>query len=145
MAAHALTIARQLLAEADDDRLIERAGGSLNAPGWDVLLSKHDWHDVEGNRIPFGDPYHRLYDGVKDRDAAKIRAALEDLDREIGPVFEKYGITSYDSFKDAYLNYIRYGKPWEGRRRFKFWAGEAKISLGAYPEDLKRDAYAVAA
>lgn len=144
MAATALTIARQLLAEDDDARLIERTSGSLNAPGWDNLISKHDWHDANGNRILFGDPYIRLYDGVREKDAAKIRQALEDLDREVGPVFEKYGITSHDQFQDAFLGYIAYGIPWEKRRREKFWAGHADISLGEYPDHLKRDSYAVA-
>ena len=96
MAAHGLTIARQLLSAryADDTALIRGSEHSLNAPGFDLGASDP------------GDGYQHLYQGVQHRDAGRIRTGLRMIASHL---FFLDGYPSLEDASAAYKAFVRVG------------------------------------
>lgn len=121
MAAHGLTIARELLSISDPAELVRRARGCLNAPGLDLGAS-------DG-----GDSYSALYEAAERRgDAEDTRAAARCLSQELS------FLEGYASLEDAqarYREYVRIGKGY-WRRRAASWrnrASEAHVGAKGRP------------
>lgn len=123
MAAHALTIARQILTMSDED-ITDYAECSLPAPGWDSL--------------PWGsDVYRKLYDAVGRKDAFSIRQLAAQAENE-SKYLETYGLSSFDRYRTALREHVRFGKPYFRKRLASFFAGTLKAVLDAVtPEAVK--------
>lgn len=117
MAAHGLTIARELLSISDPEELVRLARGCLNAPGLDVGAS-------DG-----GDSYSALYEAaVRRGDAEDVRAAARCLSEELS------FLDRYSNLEEAQLRYrehVRVGsRGWHGRAAEWRLRG-SKVHLGA--------------
>lgn len=124
MAAHALTIARQILTMSDED-IVKYAEGSLPAPGWDSL--------------PWGSDVYRLfYDAVKRKDAFSIRQLAAQAENE-SKYLETYGLSTFDRYRTSLREHVRFGKSYFRKRLDAFFAGTLKAVLDTVtPEAVKR-------
>lgn len=115
MAAHGLTIARQILAQPDENK-VTYAKGSLSAPGWDVTLGAG------------GMGYFHLYSAAGDDNLEGVKAAAKELVGET--IFlETYGIAHYDEYRKHVREHIRHGTPWYRKRWDAYYAGTLPSAL----------------
>lgn len=125
MAAHALTIARQLL-NYPDDQIIAAALRSLDAPGWDTM----PWHGDSKN------VFHTLYMICKDSQEGKrvvpaeVRETVKECEQQ-AIYLEKYGLRNYESYKEALDKYVRFGKAFYRKRLKAFFEGTHGGALAA--------------
>jgi len=107
MAAHALTIANQIVAEPDEG-IVRYAELSLAAPGWDML----PWDRA--------DCYFNLNDAVKTGDAPAVREAARACEAVSGYLG---CFRSMEEARSAMASEVRFGKPHYRKRLARFFAG----------------------
>ena len=123
MAAHALTIARQILTMSDED-IVRYAEGSLPAPGWD----SSPWSSMT---------YHSLHDAVDAKDPFRVRQYACQMENE-AKFLETYGLSSFERYSAAIAEHVRIGTSWWRMRLERFFAGTLKSALdAATPESIK--------
>ena len=107
MAAHALTISKQIVAEPDES-VVRYVGMSLAAPGWDTLPwdRSMDLYCDLSDAVKAGDP-----DGVREA-ARACELACGYLDR----------FRSMEEARSAMASEVRFGKPHHRKRLAKFFA-----------------------
>jgi hypothetical protein len=120
MAAHALTIARQLDAEPDD-RLLDQIGLALGAPGL----------DLGAGLDPSKNLYSPLYAAVeRKRDIGAARAAIT---RILEATAFLDGYRCLEDANAAFLAFVRLGRPWWRLREALWFAGDPKAHRTAKP------------
>lgn len=120
MAAHALTIARQILAQ-QPDKIVAYARGALSAPGLDCpAMPLKDSFDL----------WKAIDRAVEANDPDQVRVATKALH---DVVLHLDGYASFEDVKKAGTDYIRIGRPHYRTRWEKWDAGDKKAHRAATP------------
>lgn len=118
MAAHALTIALDMLRSLDGEspNLGHIEHGLGYAPGWDATLGFND---------PQGASYADMVGYTQSGDVTSLRAALLAWVAILEPVLRHFH--SYEEYRAACSEYIRHNKPHWRKRNWKWFAGQAPL------------------
>jgi hypothetical protein len=122
MAAHALTIARQIACQIQTkpQTAIEYAAGARYAPGFDFgpcMAPNADWYEE----------YHKA---IENRDLAAQSAAMDKIAAETAFLD---GYRCLEEAKAAHDAYVRYGRPHWRKRQQNWFSGAAEAHKTARP------------
>jgi len=123
MAAHALTIARQIKAQPDSN-IIHYAGLSLGAPGWDAC----PWNSML---------FEHLYLLVKDIQAERTNKGIAEVRELVDQIIVECqyldGYRTFEAATAAFASYVKVNTPHWRKRMEKFFANHPDAHRTAIP------------